>query len=334
MANSRIGMVESEQLRLHRSFSSWESSSFTIDRIGKSLDLPEFSDGLVFHLNKTADLQQLIAYAGVDELIGLGQSLNLDASNSSIPQLAATQIQWTIIEQPDSSLAQINAANSLQAEITPDFPGAYIIQLSLNQLDGSIAQDTLEILVSDIPVAVAGMDQSIFPGERANLSGRESFDRENDRLTYQWALISQPNGSQPDFRFTNSSRPIFVPDSLGTYLLSLTVNDGLSNSIPDTVKISVIDPLISSSKQILAAGMDISPNPSSGSFILSFGEGFKANIMLKIYNPIGQLQLQKVISEQRVEINLGNKVVIDGLYLLKVERPDGKYWIQRILIQN
>lgn len=103
------------------------------------------------------------------------------------------------------------------------------------------------------PIANAGTAQSIINPSQwfpplVTLDGSASSDVDGDPLTYNWVLISKPSTSaaqiQPwDNRLVNSS---FNADVEGTYVATLTVNDGKENSLPATVTItatSVINPL-------------------------------------------------------------------------------------------
>ncbi len=91
------------------------------------------------------------------------------------------------------------------------------------------------------PVANAGPDQTVFRGAVVTLNGSASRDPEGATLTYQWTLISQPTGSSVTLNNPTSVKPQFTPLILGNYLFQLVVNDGESNSAPDSVQITVVN---------------------------------------------------------------------------------------------
>ena len=88
----------------------------------------------------------------------------------------------------------------------------------------------------DAPTADAGLDQSVTEGARVTLAGKGS-DPEGRTLTYAWTA---PNGIT--LSDATAARPSFTaPDRTGDYTLTFTlvVNDGASDSVSDTVDISV-----------------------------------------------------------------------------------------------
>jgi hypothetical protein len=89
------------------------------------------------------------------------------------------------------------------------------------------------------PIARAGADQSAFAGDIVQFDGNGSSDVENAPLTYDWQLISQPNGSTASLSGATSATPTLTPDVAGQYVVQLVVNDGALDSAPDQVTIDV-----------------------------------------------------------------------------------------------
>ncbi len=89
------------------------------------------------------------------------------------------------------------------------------------------------------PVAHAGDDQ-LFGGSSppplVSLDGSTSCDPNGDPLTYQWQQIGGP---AVDLHNPDTDEPNFVPSDFGTYVFELVVNDGDTNSTPDTVSIVI-----------------------------------------------------------------------------------------------
>ena len=80
------------------------------------------------------------------------------------------------------------------------------------------------------PVANAGADQTVKVGNMATLDGTESYDPdENYPLTYEWEIISTPNGSAAVSSASGSSDPTFsfTVDLSGEYTIQLLVTDSL-----------------------------------------------------------------------------------------------------------
>ena len=93
------------------------------------------------------------------------------------------------------------------------------------------------ILDTDAPTADAGADQAVATAGMVQLDGSGSSDPENDLLAYTWTL-SAPEGSSATLSDANIVNPTFAADVDGEYVATLVVNDGTSDSAPDTVEIA------------------------------------------------------------------------------------------------
>lgn len=88
------------------------------------------------------------------------------------------------------------------------------------------------------PAANAGPDQNIATGSLVTLNGSGSTDADGDTLTYAWSFTSTPGGSAATLSNATLATPTFTADKDGTYVLSLIVNDGTTDSAADTVTIT------------------------------------------------------------------------------------------------
>ena len=85
------------------------------------------------------------------------------------------------------------------------------------------------------PVANAGPDQigiEWTAGLQVNLDGSLSYDPDDDTLTFSWT---------GDLGTASGATPTLSVPGLGTYTITLVVNDGTVDSGPDSVYISVVD---------------------------------------------------------------------------------------------
>lgn len=89
------------------------------------------------------------------------------------------------------------------------------------------------------PVADGGPDQSALTDEIVELHGSASDPDGDPIVSWLWAIESQPAGSDPLFAFVDTADPLFSANLVGTYILSLTVSDGVDSSLPDTVTITL-----------------------------------------------------------------------------------------------
>ena len=83
------------------------------------------------------------------------------------------------------------------------------------------------------------------------LDGSGSTDADFDALTYQWALTSRPAGSTAVLFDPFAVSPTFSIDRAGSYVVQLIVNDGTTDSAPDSVTVSTTN-----SRPVANAGAD------------------------------------------------------------------------------
>lgn len=115
------------------------------------------------------------------------------------------------------------------------------------------------VVLNATPIANAGPDQSVSVETTANLDAGASSDPNGDPLSFRWTLTSKPFGSLAALSNATSVRANFVPDMVGTFLATLTVNDGKIDSLPVTVVINGTAKLVVA-KPIANAGPNQSVN--------------------------------------------------------------------------
>jgi hypothetical protein len=101
--------------------------------------------------------------------------------------------------------------------------------------DGSTL-DQFTIIRNQAPVADAGEDFVGAVAETCQLDASGSSDYEGDPLEYSW---TQESGPDVSLEGADTITPIFTPQEAGTYTFSLTVNDGIDQSDPDTVAVNI-----------------------------------------------------------------------------------------------
>ncbi len=183
-----------------------------------------------------------VANAGPDQSVVLGSTVQLNGVASSDVDGNLLNFTWSFASRPVGSAATLSSATAVNPTFIADVPGIYIAQLIVN--DGAVNSlpDSVTITTDNAaPVANAGVDLSVVLSGTAQLDGAGSSDPEAAPLSYRWSFISRPSGSAALLSATNIVNPIFVADVPGTYVVQLIVNDGVLNSVADTVVVTTLN---------------------------------------------------------------------------------------------
>ena len=181
-----------------------------------------------------------VADAGPDQSVPIGTNVGLDGSGSSDADLDPLTYRWALTSVPAGSAAALSDSTAIMPTFTADLQGTYTAQLIVNDGTEDSAPDTVAITTSN-PIADAGPDQMVTTGETVNLDGSGSRSTGGRPLTYDWAITSRPQGSGATLSSSTAQKPSFVADMVGNYIAELVVNDGLLDSLPDSVLIHAGD---------------------------------------------------------------------------------------------
>ena len=99
---------------------------------------------------------------------------------------------WTLQSVPPGSMAVLSNANTMIATFTPDVPGTYTVQLTVNDGFGSDSASVTVSTESSPPVANAGPNQTVTVGSTVQLNGSKSSDVDGNPLRYSWSFVSLP----------------------------------------------------------------------------------------------------------------------------------------------
>ena len=192
-----------------------------------------------------------------------GSTVQLDASTSMDGDGDTLSFSWTQTSGPTVSLN--NATISNPSYVAPP-RGAFAQMIEHTVLinDGfggtDAASVTTEIPANIIPVANAGTDLTVAGGSTVTLDASASSDSENDSLTYSWSQLSGPSVSLVN---ANTSAPSFTAPATTntdqTMVFELVVNDGIADSLADTVSINIP----SNFAPTIDAGADATVSPQS-----------------------------------------------------------------------
>jgi hypothetical protein len=178
------------------------------------------------------------ANAGPDQAADISDVIMLDGSSSSDADGDTLLYRWAMTSKPAGSNADLSDPYAVNPTFTVDVDGDYVVTLVVNDGNLSSAADSVIITTQfAAPVADAGADQTVQTGDTVVLDGSGSNDADGDSLTYVWTMTSKPDGSTAVLSDPTAVTPEFVADMPGTYVLTLTVDDGRFSSEPDSVTI-------------------------------------------------------------------------------------------------
>ncbi len=197
-----------------------------------------------------------VANAGPDQTVALGSKVQLDASTSYDADGDEISFVWRIVSKPNGSAATLSSTTAATPDFSADLEGAYVIELIANDGAFDSAPDALTITATKNnlpPVAHAGTNTTVSVGTPVVLSGSQSYDSNDDPLSYRWSWVNKPAGSAIAFSSATSMTPTVTPDVEGTYIAQLIVNDGEVDSASDSVTITAT---LSNVPPVARAGAD------------------------------------------------------------------------------
>jgi len=183
-----------------------------------------------------------IAEAGPDQLVTvIGTTVQLNGAQSYDDDGDSITYEWTWISRPGGSTGPLIGPDTVMPTFVADVHGTYVVQLVVKDAWAQSMSDTVTVGFLNIkPVANAGTSQSVEVGQLVFLNGSTSSDANGDALSYQWSLVSAPEGSVCTITNPNGMVTSFVPDGPGTYVVQLLVNDGYTSSDPSAIQVQAV----------------------------------------------------------------------------------------------
>jgi hypothetical protein len=186
----------------------------------------------------TVQDQAPTAMAGSNTSVIPETAYTLDGTGSSDPDGDTITYAWT-----QTAGTPVTLDTSVAGKATfraPVQPG--VLQFSLIVSDGELSSQPSTVMITvttdPVPVATAGTDQTVPKRSNSVLQG-SGTDSDQQPLTYLWQQVA---GTPVTIQNATSATANFTaPATTGDLKFSLTVNDGINNSVPSTLTVHVID---------------------------------------------------------------------------------------------
>ncbi|NBX96376.1 MAG: hypothetical protein EBQ88_06585 [Betaproteobacteria bacterium] len=195
-----------------------------------------------------ANVPPTAVVTGPSSVVLVGTRVTLDASGSVDPNGDLLRYTWSWISRPTGSAAVLGFTTTARPEFVPDQAGDYVVRLVVS--DGRASSPERSVTVraarTAAPLVNAGSSQSVLVGSTIDLDGSGTPAGAGGLsnatlLSYQWTLVSRPEGSSTARTILNASaaKAQFIPDAAGTFVFRLTVTDSLGNASSDVVTVLV-----------------------------------------------------------------------------------------------
>jgi len=176
-----------------------------------------------------------VANAGIDQSALVGDVITLDASGSFDNDSDPLSFLWS---PPDNINLSDNTSANPTFTITNGIKANTQFEFTLAVSDNNGGNNTDSVLVTILntsPVANAGKNQTVTLGDSVTLNGSNSFDANDDNLSFSWIISNSPNNGIDNFSNPNLETPTIVPSAIGEYTFVLEVSDGIDTNSSFTV---------------------------------------------------------------------------------------------------
>jgi len=180
------------------------------------------------------------------------------------------------------------------------------------------------------PVAIVGTDQVVDEAQLVTLNGSQSSDPNNDNLTYKWTApigitLSSTTDPNPTFYAPWANQET-------QYTFALVVNDGIVNSDPAIVRVTVRNSAQVGLRSNATSQVRIYPNPTAGIVNIETGNGKGTKTEITVFNSLGAEILHKEnVDAARFQVDLSDQ--INGIYFLMINN-NGQKTFRKIVVMR
>jgi hypothetical protein len=170
-----------------------------------------------------------VADAGTDRNTFVNRTVTLNGS-ASWDDTMIVEYDWNITSQPAASSIALSDETIAMPTFVPEIAGTYNFSLTVKDehdfwaLEESTVTVTVKVWPNERPIPNAGDDLTVMIFDEVQLDGSGSTDDAGIK-SYDWNVTTQPEESALQFSDESAEKPTVVPEYVGTYRITLTVQD-------------------------------------------------------------------------------------------------------------
>lgn len=164
-----------------------------------------------------------------------------------------------------------------------------------------------------IPVANAGVNQTIEEGQTVTLDGTASYDGNADALTYNWYT-----NADIEFNDNTLAEPTFIAPMVSadtTIQIYLKVSDGVAESAQDMVEVTILN-AVSITDETSDNAWKVYPNPANGFVYISFAN--EVPELLRVIGADGRVVLSETPTTGFNVFQINTNDFNVGMYVVQV----------------
>lgn len=167
------------------------------------------------------------------------EAVVLDASSSSDPEGDALTYTWSVVDTQNDPITLTGANTSIASFAAPDRGQRLFVKLQVS--DGAATSEQIVFVRVNEPPRI--LNDRLMRGKAPFAIEAVVDDADSDVMTeYRWELVSAPDGAcavASDCLAQANEAVLTLSGPPGAYVVELTVNDGLSESVPVNITIEL-----------------------------------------------------------------------------------------------
>lgn len=247
------------------------AGNYTLDLVTKSGSKDSEKVSYIIDVSDASTNTQPIVDLDFPDSVAIGKTVDLHSQAYDADGDVLTY-QWALLSSPSNATMKLTNSATPTANLLSNTAGDYQLKLTVSDGYETISEEmTVSYSAENVaPKASVKNKQTFELGTSALLDATASTDGNDDQITYEWKVVSQPENSTATLSSTTDEKPNFTPDLIGDYVLSLTVSDGELTSKKEYIRLSATE--VGTSDLILKYAEDTTAR------VWPFAEQFTSNI--------------------------------------------------------